>query len=87
VRSREAAGGRWWLMIDLSESVLRDFVTFGFNPLAMPQPEFSRFSMQVTRSVEPGRWEIFAAQEAPRRLDGGRQGGQRVLLVRCDPAP
>lgn len=87
LRSREAAHGRCWLKIELSESTLREFVTFGFNPLAMPQPEFSRFSMQVTRSVEAGRWEIFAAQEAPRRPDGGRSGRQRVLLVRCDPGP
>lgn len=86
-RFREAAGGRCWLKIDLTESVLREFVSFGFNPLAMPQPEFSRFSMQVTRSVEPGRWGIVAAQDAPRRPDGGRAGRQRVLLVRGDPVP
>ena len=87
VQSRKAAGDYCWLKIELSESVLREFVSFGFNPLTMPQPEFLRFSMEVTRKVEAGRWEIFAAQEAPRQPDGGRRGRQRVLLVHCDAGP
>lgn len=84
VRSRESADGRWLLKVQIEESELREFVTYGFNPLAVPQPEFSRFSMDVTRSLVAGRWEILAAQQAPPRADGTRSGNTRVMLVRVD---
>jgi hypothetical protein len=84
---QEITQGRILLKAELSEGSLRDFVSFGFNPLAMPQPEFQRFSIRITRSVEAGRWAIAAAQSAPPGADGKGSGSQRVLLVLCDLAP
>jgi hypothetical protein len=83
----EAPDGRHLLKIEVSESKLRDFVSFGFNPLAMPQAEFSRFSIRVARSVEAGRWAIVAAQSTPPGEDGKDSGSQRVVLVLSDFPP
>jgi len=84
---RSDGKGRCLLKIELSEVKLRGFASFGSNPLAIPQPEFHRFSVSGTRSVHPGRWEILAAQEAPPAADGTRSGAQRVLLVHCNITP
>ncbi|MCU0795958.1 MAG: hypothetical protein MUF31_08495 [Akkermansiaceae bacterium] len=83
LRVGETEGGRCLLKIELTESLLREFIPFSRNPLVVPMPEFSSFSMNIIRSVEPGKWEIFAAQAAPQLPDGSRSGNQRVLLVHC----
>jgi hypothetical protein len=80
-------GERYRLHIEIAESNLRGFVTYGFNPLVIAQPEFSRFSMNLTCSIAAGRWEIAASQQCPPPAGGGRGGRQRVLLVRCDARP
>lgn len=84
---RAVGKDRCLLKIELSEVKLRGFASFGINPFAMPQAEFQRFSVSVTRSLHSGRWEILSAQEAPATADGTRGGSQRVVLVHCDLLP
>ena len=87
VSCRAAGKERCLLQIELSEVKLRGFASFGSNPFAMPQAEFHRFSVSVTRSMPSGRWEILTAQEAPPTGDGTRSGSQWVVLVHCDFSP